>query len=88
MIPHESRSVSYTNAVANLRAILDRLGYQGRDYSEHSSRRGVATHSSEVGVDDNSIQIAGNWTDPRTVKKYIDRNPLQHQRLTKRILEI
>ncbi len=74
--------------MSNLRAILDRLGYVGRDYSEHSSRRGVATHSSDIGIDDSSIQVAGNWTDPRTVKKYIDRKPSQHQRLTKKILEI
>ncbi len=67
--------------------MLDDLGYNGRDYSEHSSRRGVATHSNNVGVDENSIQVAGNWLDSRTVKKYIDRDPREHQRLTRKIFE-
>ncbi len=78
----------WTKTLKYLEFKCSQLGYQGRDYSEHSSRRGVATHCSEVGIDDSSMQVAGNWSDPRTVKKYIDCNPRQHQRLTRGILEI
>ncbi len=83
--PHHSRSISYTNAVLNLRCVLDQLGYNGSDYSEHSSRRGVATRSAEVGIADDEIQVAGGWKDPRTVRLYIERNPKHHQRLTQKI---
>jgi hypothetical protein len=67
---------------------LDHLGYNGQDYSEHSSRRDVATHSSDIGVEESAIQNAGHWLDSRTVKKYIDRHPREHQKLTRRILDI
>ncbi len=86
-LPHPSRSISYTNAVNNLRSLLDGLGYDGSQYSEHSSRRGVATRSSAIGVPDDQIQIAGGWKNPKTVQLYIDRNPRQHQRLTRRIFD-
>ncbi len=87
-LPHPTRVISYSNAVSNLRNLLDHIGLNGDDYSEHSSKRGAATRSSEVGVDDVSIQIAGGWRDLRTVRKYIDRNPLETQRLMKRIFKL
>jgi hypothetical protein len=66
---------------------LDSLGYDGASYSEHSSRRGVATRSAAIGVPDEEIQVAGGWKNPKTVQLYIDRNPKQHQRLTKKIFD-
>ncbi len=85
--PHPNRSISYSNAVVNLRSILDQLGYDGAKYSEHSSRRGVATRSAEIGIADDEIQVAGGWKDPRTVRLYIDRHPKQTQRLTRKIFD-
>ncbi len=73
--------------MSNLRSLLDDLGYDGKKYSEHSTKRGAATRSSEIGIPDDDIQVAGNWKNPKTVKLYIDRNPRQHQRLTKRIFQ-
>ncbi len=87
-VPHPTRVISYPNAISNLRNLLDNLGYEGQNYSEHSSKRGVATRSSEIGIDDNSIQVAGGWKDLRTVRKYIDRDPKQHQRLIARIFKL
>ncbi len=85
-LPHASKSISYTNAVNNLRSTITSLGYEGHKFSEHSSRRGAATRSAEVGVEEQIIQVAGDWKDPRTVRKYIDRDPKEHQRLTARIM--
>jgi hypothetical protein len=87
-LPHSSRVISYSNAISNLRTLLDQLGYDGSSYSEHSSRRGVATHCSDIGVPEEDIQIARGWTNPRTLQLYIDRNPRQHQNLTKKILKL
>ncbi len=83
--PHPFHPISYTNAVANLGCVLDQIGYDGSKYSEHSSRRCVATQSAEIGIKDDEIQVAGGWKDPRTVRLYIDRNPKQHQKLTREI---
>ena len=51
-----------------MRGLLDSLGYDGKKYSEHSSCRGAATHSADVGIEDAEIQVAGDWQDSRTVK--------------------
>ncbi len=87
-VPHPNRTISYSNAVTNLRNLLDHIGLDGHQYSEHSSKRGAATRSSEVGVDDVTIQVAGGWQDLRTVRKYIDRSPLETQHLMKQIFKL
>jgi hypothetical protein len=87
-IPHPSKSITYSTALSNLREVLERYGFDGSDYSEHSSKRGAATHSAKVGVPDEDIQIAGGWSNPRSMRLYIDRDPRQSQRFVKKILGI
>ncbi len=69
-----------------MREVLNYNGYDGSLFSEHSPRRGVATHSAAVGIPDDEIQIAGGWSDPRSMRLYIDRDPRQSQNLASRIL--
>ena len=68
-----------------MRSLLSTLGYNANDYGLHSSRRGVATHSSEIGVPDRDIQTAGGWESSKAMKLYIDRKPSHFQRITKAI---
>jgi hypothetical protein len=85
--PHPTRTVNYSTSLNDMRSLLDHLGYNGSEYSGHSSRRGVATRSAAVGIPEDEIQVAGGWNDPRSVRVYIDRQPEQSQRLTRRIFE-
>lgn len=72
MKPHLTRSLSYTNAVEDLRYILRKIGIDPRGYSEHSMRRGGATEAARSGASTDEIQIAGDWASLRTAEKYVD----------------
>ncbi len=68
-----------------MRKLLTDLGYDGNEFGEHSSRRGAATHSSEVGVSDANIQFSGGWTNSASMQLYIDKKPKHFQKLAKQI---
>jgi len=72
--PHPTRVVPYTRALDDLRELLDGLGYNGKDYGEHSGKRGGATESSSKGIPENEIQEQGNWTCLTTARKYIEKS--------------
>lgn len=79
------RPVSYTTSLSDLRQLMDQLGYDGREFGEHSMKRGAATSSHEAGVADVEIQREGGWTNPKTVSLYIDRDPKNSQKLAKKL---
>jgi hypothetical protein len=70
-----------------MRDLLDNMGYDGKKYSEHSSRRGAATRSADIGIPDDQIQVAGGWQDTRTVQLYIDRKPTASQKFTRKLFK-
>jgi hypothetical protein len=81
--PHAPSSVplNYQTALNDLREILDSMGYNGRDFGEHSMKRGAATSSHEAGVSEPDIQTEGGWSSSRTVKLYIDKGVKSSQRI-------
>jgi len=79
------RSVSYTTSLTDLRQVMDELGYDGREFGEHSMKRGAATSSHEAGVSEADIQTEGGWTNSKTVKLYIDRGPSKSQTIAKKL---
>lgn len=85
--PHPTRSVPYSLALSDLRNLLTDLGYDGEQFSEHSSRRGAASHSAEVGISDQEIQLAGGWQSSNSMKLYIDRQPQQFQRINTKMFK-
>jgi len=68
------RVVPYTRALDDLRNLLDNLGYDGKEYGEHSCKRGGATESSSKGIPETEIQEQGNWKCLATTRKYIERS--------------
>jgi len=74
------KSLGYEASVANLREVLDCLGYEGSQYGEHSMKRGMATHCSSVGKTDSEIQVAGDWKSIKTAQKYIDKKTSKTQK--------
>ena len=85
--PSPSRSVSYTVALSNMRNLLELIGYNGDDYSEHSPRRGMATEGASSGMTESEIQISGGWQDQRSMRLYIDRKPQQFQNIAKKFFK-
>lgn len=77
--PNPKKNLSYDASLANLREILDCLGYEGSQFGEHSMKRGMATHCSDVGKTDSEIQVAGDWKSIKTAQKYIDKKAVQTQ---------
>jgi len=79
-VANPKKSVSYGCSHANLREVLDLLGYQGSDYGEHSAKRGMATHCARLGIPEPDIQVAGNWTNLKTTRLYIDKKTVKAQK--------
>ena len=86
-LPHPSRTIPYSLALANMRTMLRNLGYDAQKYGLHSSRRGAATHSAQIGIPDSEIQLSGGWQSAKSMKLYVDRKPKQFQRITNKLLE-
>jgi hypothetical protein len=49
-------------------------------------KRGAATASHRAGIPESEIQVEGGWTNAKTVKLYIDRDPRSSQKLAKKIV--
>ena len=71
-LPHVNRTLSYTNAVEDLRHVLRLVGVDPKGYSEHSMKRGGATEAAKKGATVGEIQLAGYWTNSSTAEKYVD----------------
>jgi len=48
-------------------------------------KQGAATASHEAGIAENEIQGEGGWTNPKTVKLYIDRKATTSQKFARRL---
>ncbi len=70
-----------------MRDLLNFLGYNGDEYSAHSPRRGMATHSADIGIPEPDIQLSGGWQSSQSMRLYIDRQPHQYQRIANRLLK-
>lgn len=75
-VPHPSRSIGYT-----LKMAIDAAGHDGSKYTEHSNKRGGATHAANSGLSSDVIKDIGNWKSLKTAKLYIDEStPLRQKR--------
>ncbi len=71
-------------AVQDLRNSITLAGHKGELFSEHSCKRGGATHAANSGLIDQEIQEIGNWKSLKTARLYIDHNtPLRQKRSLK-----
>lgn len=60
---------------------MDAAGHPGSVFTEHSNKRGGATHVANEGIPDEDIREIGNWRSLKTAKLYIDQNtPLRQKR--------
>ncbi len=64
--------MSYTNAREDFQYILGRINEDPKGYSQHSMKRGGASEAARRGASATEIQVAGNWTNLRTARRYID----------------
>ncbi len=79
--PHSSRAIGHSLAVQDLRSSITLAGHNGKLYSEHSCKRGGATHAANSGLIDQEIREIGNWKSLKTARLYIDHNtPLRQKR--------
>lgn len=79
--PHASKVINYTLALQDLKMIIERAGHDGTRFTEHSNKRGGATHAANIGVTDEEIRQIGNWQSIKTARLYIDHNtPLRQKR--------
>jgi hypothetical protein len=70
--PDQSKPVPYNAALSDLRSLLDSLGYQGKDYGEHSGKRGGASAAAENGISKDDLQRLGGWRSDAMPSKYTD----------------
>jgi len=75
--PHPTLAIGYNRALHDLRAILDSLGYDGKDFSEHSMKRGITTTSDEIGIPEDEICREGGWKNLKTMRLYIDKKDIK-----------
>ena len=71
-------------ALQDLKNTITQAGHEGQKFSEHSNKRGGATHAANSGLPENEIQEMGNWASLKTARLYIDHNtPLRQRRNVK-----
>jgi hypothetical protein len=63
-----------------LKTVIDKAGYNGEDYTEHSNKRGAATHAANSGLADSEICDIGNWKNIKTARVYIENNTPNRQK--------
>ncbi len=80
-VPHLSRAVSYSQALSDFKATIERAGHPGGLFAEHSNKRGGATHAANCGLPSEDIRELGNWSNVQTAQLYIDEcTPLKQKR--------
>ncbi len=81
---HPTRVVGYSLAVQDFRNLITLAGHDGKDFSEHSNKRGGASHAANSGIPEEEIRDIGNWKSLKTARLYIDHNtPLRQKRNSK-----
>lgn len=79
--PHPTKAIGYTLALQDLKTHIDLAGFDGALYTEHSNKRGGATHAANSGVSEEIIKEIGNWKNVKTARLYIDQNtPLRQKK--------
>ena len=79
--PHPTKGINYSLALQDLRNTITKAGHDGAKYSEHSGKRGGATHAANQGLAEETIRDIGNWKSLKTAKLYIDNStPLRQVR--------
>jgi hypothetical protein len=70
--PDQSKPLPYNAALSDLRTLLDNLGYQSKNYDEHSGKRGGASAMAENGISKDDLQRLGGWRSEAMPSKYTD----------------
>lgn len=83
--PHASKVIPYSLALADFRAVLDNLGYDGKSYSMHSMRRGAASHGDNAGIPESELLHAGGWKNVKTMKLYVQNRPQKAQKILRKM---
>ena len=66
--------LSYSNASADLKKMLQEIGEDPSQYGEHSGRRGGATAAAEAGTSWLDLKRHGRWKSDKAPQAYIDAN--------------
>ena len=86
--PHPTKVVCYSLALRDLRQTIDQAGHNGSAYTEHSNKRGGATHAANAGLNDEEIQEIGNWKHLKTAQIYIEHSTPQRQKRQQKLLNL
>jgi len=70
--------LSYANALRNFRFLLQALGYDPKEYAEHSPKRGAATAASEAGIDEAAMSHFAGWSTRTMPALYTDWPPARY----------
>lgn len=70
--PNPDKSVPYSGALADMKKLMDSLGYDGKLYGEHSGKRGGATTAAAHGATDKQLKRLGGWRSDAMPAKYVD----------------
>ena len=65
--------MSYTVACGDLKHILTMVGEDPTGFSQHSMKRGGATEAAHNGANEVEIAKAGDWSQLKTARKYIEK---------------
>ena len=70
--PLPGSKVCYSNALSDLRQLLNALGFGQLRFGEHSPRRGGASHAANLGMPMEDLQRLGGWKSQMIPAKYVD----------------
>ncbi len=70
--PNPEKSVPYSGALADMKKLMDLIGYDPKLYGEHSGKRGGATAAAARGATDKQLKRLGGWRSDSMPAKYVD----------------
>ena len=85
--PDGAKPLIYTAALADLRKLLNDLGYDGNLYGEHSGKRGAASHAIDSGMSVDTLQRLGGWRSSTMPNKYVDLSTRNRLEMSKVLLK-
>ena len=72
----------YTTAKEDLQKLLHELGYDAKQFGEHSGKRGGATAAAASGATAAEIKLLGRWRSDATPHLYVDASVPKQLRLS------
>ncbi len=81
--PHPDKIMTYSTAADDLKHLLRLCGEDPSGFSQHSMKRGGASEAANNGAGEAEIATAGNWSQLKTARKYIDNKPANNVLLKK-----